>query len=59
MTRLMESLTPFQRAALMMTREQMLASWVREQEYHKARGLPHYTTLRDPETGAVLAQIGA
>lgn len=55
---MLDRLSEFQRAALMMTREQVIASWVREQESKRNRGEPHYTVLRDPQTGAVIARVG-
>lgn len=42
-------------AVFAMTPEQVRASWVREQEWNRARGLPHYTRLIDPATGKVVA----
>lgn len=55
---MLHRLSEFQRAALMMTREQVITSWVREQEWKRDHGEPHYTVLRDPQTGTVIARIG-
>lgn len=41
----------------MMDERQMRATWLREQRYNRDRGLPHYTILRDPQSGAVVADI--
>lgn len=45
----------YRAAVLMLTREQMIQTWQREQAYNAARGLSHYDTLRDPTTGAIVA----
>ena len=47
----------FMAAVLSMTTEQMRATWRREQEWNRGRGLPHYTVLRDPVSGAILESI--
>lgn len=37
------------------TEQQIVASWVREQEVNRERGLPYYERLVDPDTGRVVA----
>lgn len=49
-------------AVFAMTEDQVRASWVREQEWNRAHGLPYYTVLseqrsRDPRTRRVVAEI--
>lgn len=50
------------RAPLLMTDAQVRASWVREQEWNRAHGLPYYTCLseqrnRDLRTRRVVARM--
>lgn len=50
------------RAVLMMTANQVRASWVREQKWNRAHGMPYYTRLteqasRDPRTRRVVASL--
>ena len=51
------ALSEFQRAVLAMTREQVLATWMREQAANRANGRHYYGRLIDPATGAVSASL--
>ena len=45
----------FRAAVLMLTLDQSRQTWIREQEYNRARGLPCYDRLIDVATGKVVA----
>lgn len=50
-------MTEQQRAVLMMTPDQIHATWIREQEWKRGHGKAYYSALRDVATDAIVATV--